>query len=672
MMPDKNTFILTCEALHATIYTTPTNWEEMEMGLSIEQFAVKREVTTTLSFIGDAADLILSAREANADVQLTLNRIDYTDWTTPKYRTWKADMSTYKRNGGVVSVGFASSTARDEIEKNRGTKYEIPLPSTHILDYTGIDRDATNMVSGIVKNLEDSSSLHYSPDNWIIPGKQSQAEIADITIDNFKILSDESQTFNIRVKLGDFRIRTAHLNGQWPKLILAKYSGNTLVSIVHQWQMYLFGLDATYDYYNTNTDNTYTIWPNGTETLSVAMTSGQDLRLIYNDPRRPSSIYVSNSADIRFEVVTNETSDFVDYPVQTMTVQDTIAALLAKMCTVPPLLTYSLPDRGYTHVLTSSQGLTQANDPVMNISFDDVMKHLLCTDGADYEVTDDVSGDTDDTIITIAPASTFKSSSQATTLVAVSGIETSHDPSLVFGTVKVGFETDDDAENGTFDPICTNTFKLGNSDNELDLVSPFKGSPTTIESFLRDKNASSSTTKESDNSVFVFATGAFTDNHATLYRSFTIVRSPNTRMVNNNFYNIPFTPMRMLIANGAWLKVSKWNDTTPITFLSTDRTAAFTTVNTVGTPTVVFEDNGTSSALLTAMTTPLYRPEKIDFDCFMPLWSKTELNTWPRKYFTVTDEKTDEVYNLFVFDLTLPLTRENVVSFSGVVRNLPE
>jgi hypothetical protein len=77
MMPDKNTFVLTCVPLHATIYTTPTNWEEMEMGLSIEQFAVKREVTTKLSFVGDAADLIVAARAANAEVMLTLYRYEH-------------------------------------------------------------------------------------------------------------------------------------------------------------------------------------------------------------------------------------------------------------------------------------------------------------------------------------------------------------------------------------------------------------------------------------------------------------------------------------------------------------------------------------------------------------------------------------------------------------------
>lgn len=285
------------------------------MGLSIEQFAVKREVTTTLSFVGNAADLIIAARAANAEVMLTLYRIDYTDWTTPKYRTWKADMSTYSRDGGVVSVGFASSTARDEIEKNRGTKYEIPLPSTHILDYAGIDRDATNMVSGIVKTIDSSDALHYDPDNWILPGNQSQTETADLTVNNFKFKStaSASQTFNIRLKVGalkvGFKIPLFQTSG-YNKLILARYHEDTLIDVIRQWPMNLHSSKGTMHYFITGIANAWTIWDNGTDTLPVTMEAGDDLRLFFNTSKSPDSINVSNTENLRLEVVTNESSDY--------------------------------------------------------------------------------------------------------------------------------------------------------------------------------------------------------------------------------------------------------------------------------------------------------------------------------------------------------------------------
>ena len=109
------------------IECTPTNWGEMSIGLSRELFAIKRESTSRLMFTGEAATIItdtLNGEHITKEVFLELYRRNE-DWSMTIVRTWKADLSTYERDGDTVSLEFSSSSVREEIERNKGTAYEI-------------------------------------------------------------------------------------------------------------------------------------------------------------------------------------------------------------------------------------------------------------------------------------------------------------------------------------------------------------------------------------------------------------------------------------------------------------------------------------------------------------------------------------------------------------------
>jgi len=658
MMPDENIFRLSYSG--GQVDTTPANWDEMEMGISRELFTVKRELTSELSFFGPAATLITTARASNLPVTLSLYKRFNADWSMTLFRTWKGEINTYKRNGGTVSMKFAASTPRQEVEKNKSTAYEIPLPTTHVLNYTGIDHDTTNIVSGIVKKITSSSPLYHAPSNWILPGVLSTADATvGLTFNNFAFVATEAGTYTVKTTLGNLIIELPGLNAQFnASIVLAQYRG-TLLLDKYTWMQTSWGFTG-----NGQDEFAAFNYP-AAVTKSFIMQTGDVIRLMYNTSKSPSWIKEGSSSDLRLEVTSYETSTLVDYPIFTITPEALLTALLAKMCVVPPALTYSLTHTTYVPVLSSAQGLTQTDNPTITVSFEDVMKFLLCCYGADYEITDSVGGD--DMTLTVAPASTFFADTQATTITECLGIETATDEGLIYGSVVAGFESDDDAKNGTFDPLCKNTFKLGNTDAELDLVCPFKGTPTTIESFIVSKKGESSTTKESDTSVFVFAVNPFVLGETTLYKSQTFIVTPNSRIVNSHYFNVPFSPMRMLIANAAYLKVSKWNDTTPITFVSTDRSSLL--VSLTGTETTaVTEYNGTSAALLIGMATPLYLPVRLEMECLMDLWTLAQINEWPRQYFTAIDEKNGLTHNFRLNDVTLPLTKRSTVTFNGLLK----
>lgn len=670
-MPDENIFRLSWveSGITQTLDTTPTNWSDMSMGLSRDLFSIKRDTTTKLTFIGEAATVITSCFNLGTSLTLTLYR-RANDWTMTRIRAWNADFLTYEMDGSKVSVSFASSTARKEIEKNKSTKYEIDFPTyTVVTDgittinqnyllYDGIDHDSTNIVSGVVKTIDKYDTVrNFSPSNWILPGNHSTSEYAPFTYNYFNVTATESRSVSLRVMIGRVEIQFSDDLNINSRILLGHYRGDNLVGNP------LYSFDKRQFFIaNSSIVIEETAW----KTFTVSMLAGDDIRLFLNTAGRPDSIKVLSAPDLRLEIVSQETSAYQDYDIPIITVSDAITALLSKMCTVPPALTYSLPVTPYMPVFSSGQGLTQTDGAKITLSFEDVMKCLLCLYGADYEILD---GAGDDSTLVVDDSSYFYSSTDNGSITAVEGIKTKVIDAEIYGTVAVGFAGDDNSENGMYDPLCRNVFKLSQTGGELDLVCPFKGSPTTIESFITSKKASSSKTDSKDDSVFVFCVVPIVDYRTTLYRSHTITYTPTPNVVNANYFNVPFSPMRMLIANGAYLKVSKWNDTSYITFVSTNRTnlmASYLDTETY----IVREYDGESIALGLSMTTPLYLPVSIDMSCFMDLWTKANIDAFPRGYFTVTDEKSENIYTFYINDVSLPLTKRTTTDFSGMVKTI--
>jgi hypothetical protein len=617
----------------------------MSMALSRDLFGIKRETTSRLSFTGTAATALTSCFTGKITVFLALYRRN-ADWSMTIVRTWKADFSTYERDGDTVSLEFASSSVREEIERNKGTAYEIPLPTDRLL-YDGINRDATNQVTG----LKGGCYQIGGAPSWLLPGAHSMSEPSSFTFDNYKITCTSTAAITLTITIGRVTIYQDK-SSFYSHLYLSKES--TSGEIYH---FKIFSpVGGSGNYPDFSDSNTYT-W-------TFTMYSGEILYFYFNSPSDPEAVQVIQASALRLNIVSYGAQAFTDYPIQIITAEDVIEALLAKMCITPPTLTYSLTHTYYLPALTSAQGLSQQDDPVINVSFDDVMKMLLCLYGADYELTDDTV--TDDTILTIAPAATFLSSTAAETLVSVRGVKTKLQKQHIYGRVTVGYETDEGAKNGTFDPLCKNTFKLGDSENELDLVCPFKASPTTIEQFLLDKNASSSTTKDSDTSVFLFCVAPIVSGQTSLYKTHTFYERPNMYLLNENYYNVPFSPMRMLIANARYLKVSLWDTTNAPVFISTDRTAQMRSIIPATETTEVIEYNGASAALTAGMATPLYKPISVEMSCVMDYWYRTKINTYPRRYFTAMDEKSGITYNFFINDVSLPLTKRETTDFLGL------
>jgi len=246
-------------------------------------------------------------------------------------------------------------------------------------------------------------------------------------------------------------------------------------------------------------------------------------------------------------------------------------------------------------------------------------------------------------------------------VVPINGVKIKADTEHVFNRVEVGWDTDDDIDNGQFEPLCKNVFSISSDvqDKTLDLVSPFKGSPYTVEQYMKEKALESSKTKQQDNDVFVFCVHPFEESdNTTLYRD---------HLPASTLFNIPLTPMRFLIANGNYIGVSLYNRSKRLIYVSTDRTASgrFRLAYDAG---YIDEDDGLNFGLSNALSAALFRPEAIKLSTCVKTPNKAAIDAMRHKYFTSIDEKNGITYDFYINDVSLPLTVGKEQEWRGLIK----
>lgn len=674
LQPSRNRFTLIRDG-NDPIYFTPINWQDLEVVLSRDHFAVDQQVTAEVKCFGEAADAIKADYASNKAVYLKVETLG-NDWVyESSYWLFKGDYQTFTVSGKTVSLGFIENGVKDLIEKNKGTKYDIDIPSTFTMEYAGVTLDKTNTITSVKNSAGIFNSLHkISPSNWIVYGVKSQTERSDTWVftdyTGFHGRSLKTNQPTITFFLGEIQFYlSSNYDNIRLNLLHCRPLGTgfqvrtTLLSLTHSSRIgtlrYIFQDFNTYTF-----ENNGSAWTrNGVaiplpEGVSDATLLGGDFVMLVvtagGQDRVFQAEYDETLTTLSFE--SHDISPFTDYPVKVMPMETVLASLLNKMTGITPKLVYNLPEywdaNDWIPVLTSGSALQNNAVQKMSVSFDDVMQFLRCAYGASY----DVSG----TTVIIDYLSEFYGSTKAMDVVPINGVEVKRDTEHVFNRVEVGWDTDDDVENGQFEPLCKNVFSINSDvqDKTLDLVSPFKGSPYTVEHYMREKALESSKTKQQDNDVFVFCVVPFVGvNSTTLYRD----HEPASTL-----FNIPLTPMRFLIANGRYIGVSLYLRDKLLTFVSTDRTASGT--YRVDDGANIREDDGSNVELVSALSQPLFRPEAVSLKTCLKTPNKATIDAMRHKYFTAIDEKNGITYDFYINDVSLFPTIGKEQEWRGLIK----
>ena len=653
LQPPRNRFTLIFTDQPSVVFT-PINWKELEVVLSRDYFAVDQEVTAEVRCTGVAADDITHAYGLGNSVTLRVETLS-NDWAyDASYWEFKADFQTYTVDGSVVSIGFIENGIKDLIERNKGTKYDIELeeatsPTTGFsLSYSGVTLDRSNEITAVnlFKGMESLSANSY-----ILSGEKTQSERSDSLIftdyRGFFTRALKSVSLTVELTVNKIGITfTGEAESPFLYLIRGRELGGGILGGVTQLASFTPTMQSGSCIFEDYIKRTF----------SLSLLEGEFIALVFS-ARGVSSLSTYSwwtPSVLRF--VSTEPSQFTAYPVRVMPMENALVSLLSKMTGTTPRLVYNLPEywdaNDWIPALSSGSALQNATEQKMSLSFDDVIQFLRCTYGATY----DVSG----TTVTIDYISELYGSTKAMDVVPINGVKIKADTEHVFNRVEVGWETDDDIENGQFEPLCKNVFSISSDvhGKTLDLVSPFKGSPYTVEQYMREKALESSKTKQQDNDVFVFCVEPFAGTNTTvLYRD----HEPASTL-----FNIPLTPMRFLIANGRYIGVSLYRRSKVLSFVSTDRTASG--IYSVGDGVPISESDGANTELVSALSLALFRPEAIELSTCVRTPNKAAIDAMRHKYFTSIDEKNGITYDFYLNDVSLPLTVGKEQEWRGLIK----
>ncbi len=698
MMPKENKFVLryksqswvdTSGVVHQgyrTFEVEPYNWPDFEMAITRQDLVADREITSELIF--PDLEIISEARSRNKDLELIFSKRN-NDWTYSEIATFTADMTTYKKDRERVHLSFIENGVRKALNDNASVKYDIdvpiqatrsPNPEAQTLLYTGVNRNIENVFAPALVSFDSPSK--------IIPGvliKRTATDRLYLFADKMGATSLYSGNYTIKYKLGKIvildhldrfsgRVRDASTY----KMRLNKYNYGTLVSTIKEWPC-TNKADYLGDYLYTFEDSaeySQIINLNVNESLVLEMTSEVLSEVHSYEETRLSFSYITESL-------------YSNYMVYGMTQKQALTALLAKI--TPCTLVYNIPD---TLFLASESCLAQSLEAKLSLTLDDIKKSLRCS-GAALSV----SG----TTVTVDYVDNLFSGTLGGTLVPINNPVFEYSNEHVYGSVRVGYKVNNDAEKSIF---CENVFKLSDDEKELDLVHPFKASPYDIEETLDKLRTSSNEKKDYSEDIFIFDINDFN-----AYNQTTLNKDYYLKDGVGGEYNLAITPRSILLANERYLLVSgnpvfassdgedgatikgfvRYSSYTNLRDAITDPrgralniTVRFLDVSigqirhynytgaTIEDADWLDRDNWTEVAYLkerevTFTKDPLFYPYSIVFDTSQRL---TTLDT--TKYYAVVDNFSDKTYNFFINDISLQLTKVESQSWNGICYTLPD
>ena len=764
MMPTPSKFILTIPT--GTIECTPDNWAEVEMGLTRQEFGVNREVTSEFVFSGTAGAVLTGLFNTygfGAVCSMEFHKRQ-NNWTYELFNTFQADFSTYSLDNGKVTLSFIENSIRKLIDDNKGTDYQFDLPTTNNLLYTGVSFVKENKMLATAGLLTEWVNASCFPIRSKRTVRQSTT-LFDFAIDQMEAIAKATGTFNVEVSIKTLAFHLIGNDTFLPfqgkvRLVKTNAGSGTWKETLLEWNPIspAYGYERFEDFGVYNLEN-------------VSLNVGERIMLWYDAGNHAinSVAMTGQHLDTYLKLTNIDPSIYQAHEVPVVSHDWAIEQLIRKivpslaLLPIADILEYNLPKItdavAYVPVLTSGSGLIQDSGATITVSLEKVLKSLKFLYGADYDITGNK--------MRVDYASTFFSHVKSTIdIEPIAKPVIKSDMTHVYNRIVVGWETDENATNGALEINCKNTFTIPNSkvDKELNLVHPFKGSMYTIEKYMEDKDTSTNTTKDSDTSVFIFAVNPLVANSTTLHRPVTYtwaykgtsntspyptifyISSPSTPIIpvtgafyrdinSRNYYtwngtaylnsptgpenlppmayNVPFSPMRLMLANMSYIAVSlylltkkgyllsgtfyedvshtvpivpvidlyffditgskyyKYNGSiyvitdapTWIQFASTDRKADYFTPY----GGVTLYENALSTSLIPE---PLFLPLSVEFDTALKLWTLASINDNLYKYWELVNKNTSQTYKIWIKDVTLQLTRVNSQSWKGIAYDL--
>lgn len=154
------------------------------------------------------------------------------------------------------------------------------------------------------------------------------------------------------------------------------------------------------------------------------------------------------------------------------------------------------------------------------------------------------------------------------------------DMTHVYNKTIAGWDKGDfDDINGVYEALTKNTYENNidiGEEKTLEIVHPYYGSPMAIENYISEKAENKDKDNAKDKKIFIFACNKTPNGngHYTLCRSYS--QAPTGQFDIETYYNLPMSPMRILMAHKKYRDISAWRNGIVTNFTMSERDAIVT------------------------------------------------------------------------------------------------
>jgi hypothetical protein len=582
----------------------PIGWEEQ--GLSFtrnESLTCIREFSVPLEFVGNGYSLlkeIFTQEGYGADnvfikIERRNDNFEYED-----FYYGKIDFKTYEDNFTGIKVDISEVGLAPLIDSFQDQNYEIRLASPYsYLKYDSFKKLSKNILQlGVNSKLKETyGGGGYG--HYLLPGDRAVRDFTDSLIfvkDNgdpfgsmkFKCVKDTTVNIKIKIKIdidynnplikdinyGDERILLRKTHGTDPE---SRRDILNLTGSVYYKSNFAVKWKGAIKFESEELD------------FSIPMIEGDYLELFLRGDSasflypRKYGINAGDSFETHIEIY-SETFGEYKKDIICIGIKSYAETLLHRITNGTPYnpkfeMQWDV-DLPFDILLSSSDGIRQENEFLyIRGNFKDLVSFLRCN-GIYYNIEGNKI--TFMNIEKMFKKEVFRQIDKFNSFKILS--DTTH----CYNSFNAGSKTESsNKENGIKEFNCENTFSLRvnlGETKKLDLVSPYICGMYDIEKFMNDVYNTASNDNENDTKIFAFAVNP---NYSTHFekdrwynRNVIVYRYILDRRLDNTYnhsgfydvktaFNIPFSPMRMLLRNKPYIAISQHINERPIIYAST-------------------------------------------------------------------------------------------------------
>ena len=620
LFPKRYKYYLVANSEEIELDTDPKGWDEQAISLSRnDDFGLNSEQTIPTGFPRLSKAFIKSIFDTSGfmstiylKIKKRLSLLNMED-----YYTAKLDFSTAEYDRDLFTIEGKENSIYAKIKEKKTTKYTIPMPDVNpmYLHYDGVKIIAKNIM-GYKAEAEDTSGVapvndffyfnferimsRYTANMYFAGSEEAQTNYPNKP---FRMIFHATENTRVTLRMSCDEIKQKGFTSVGQNLNIE----HLFISIkrtsldISNWSYYYHNEDYVewrqngyrLVAYAAKATDSYLIYPNyswsSVNYYSVFSNINLDVELIVRAGAHPvmSTYFNFNYPHLRdyYEdlSVTNMEVSVIDKTVsakngdliQVVTHKWWIGALLDKILEgIDYNLIYDDDiEENYLPLLTSTDEVNEYTDRYIHGTIKDALQSVNTL----FMTAVKIYGNT---IRICKREKAYPQTGTPIQLTNLSEATWSVDMTHVYNKTIAGWDKGDfDDINGVYEALTKNTYENNidiGDEKPLEIIHPYYGSPMAIENYISEKANNKDKDNSKDKKIFIFACNKTTNSsgYYTLCRSY--AQAPTGQFDVETYYNLPMSPMRILIAHKKYRDISAWRNGIITNFTMSERDANVT------------------------------------------------------------------------------------------------